>query len=165
MTPDELPAYLFRIRERVGEEGPPKVAYAMAKAFHEQVVNVELVRYSHKRLTRTPAPPGGPPAIIGGHLKRSVKLYPATVTGAYSARASVMPTIKYARIQELGGTVTPDGHPFLRFKGLGGKGYVYTREVTLPARPYMRPVHRRMIADGSLRRAAIQEIRKLVPGG
>jgi hypothetical protein len=162
VTPEELPAYLARIRQRIEKEGPPRVANAMAKTFLTEVSDKELVRYSHRRGTRTPSPAGDPPAIIGGHLKRSLHLYPAVMTGAASARSKVTPLIVYARIQEMGGTVTPDGHPFLRWKGLGGK-FVYARSVTLPKRPYMRPAHRRTIADGSLRRAAIEALKGLMP--
>jgi len=164
ISPDELPGYLAAIRQRVGDEGPQKAAYAMAKAFHAELVDVELVKYSHQKNTRTPSPPGEPPAIIGGHLKRSVKLWPATVTGPYRASSKVGPQIVYARIQELGGTVTPIGHPFLRFPAIGG-GWVFARKVKLPPRPYMRPVHRRMVQDGRLRQAAIAAIKRLVAGG
>lgn len=165
MTPEELPAYLAALREKVAREGPQRVANAMAKTFLEEVSDVELVKTSHSRGTRTPSAPGEPPAIIGGHLKRSLHLFHAVQTGYASARSRVAPLIVYARIQELGGTITPKGHPFLRWKGLGGKGYVYARSVTLPERPYMRPVHRRLIADGRLRQSAVQALRGIIPGG
>jgi hypothetical protein len=136
----------------------------MATTFLREVSDVDLVRYSHQRLTRTPSPPGEPPALIGGHLKRSLHHYPAVRTGPASASSRVSPLIVYARIQEKGGTIVPHGHPFLRWKGLGGKGFVYARSVTLPERPYMRPAHHRLIADGRLRQAAIKAIRGLFGG-
>lgn len=171
MTPDQLPAYWARIRRKIGDEGPRKAAYAMARAFHAEVVGVELVKSSHSAGTRTPAPPGGPPAAVSGALRRSVRLYPAVQTGPYRASSSVAPLIVYARIQELGGVVTPkhtytDRHGverlgYLRWGTPGG--YHFARSVYIPDRPYMRPVHKRMIADGRLRKAAIEAIRGLVP--
>jgi phage gpG-like protein len=168
MTPDELPAYLARLRQKVAEEGPKKAANAMARAFHNEVVGVELIKSSHAPGTRTPAPPGGPPAAVTGALRRSVRLTAARDIGAYRARSEVGPRIVYARIQELGGTVTAKhmtkgGKPgYLRWGG-GPGGYRFAHSVTLPARPYMRPVHRRMIADGRLRQAAADAVRGLVP--
>jgi len=167
MTPDELPAYWDRIRQKVADEGPKAAANAMARAFHNEVVGVELIRTSHAPGTRTPAPPGSPPAAITGGLRRSVRLTAARPTGAYRATAEVSPRIIYARIQELGGTVTAkhltqSGRPgYLRWSGPGG--FRFARSVTLPPRPYMRPVHRRMVADGRLRQAAASAVRKLVP--
>jgi hypothetical protein len=168
LTPQELPAYWQEIIQRTGDKAPKAAANAMARVFHNQVVGVELVRYSHTAGTATPAPAGGPPAAVTGGLRRSVRLHAAVSTGGYRARSSVAPTIKYARIQELGGTVTArhltkDGRPgYLRW---GPKGaYHFAHSVTLPARPYMRPVHRRTIEDGSLRNAAAAAVRKVVLG-
>lgn len=170
MTPEELPAYWAMLKKRIGDEGPKAAAYAMARAFHGEVVGVELVMSSHAPGTRTPAPPGGPPAAVSGGLRRSVRLYPAVSTGSYRAKSRVAPLIVYARIQEQGGTVTAkhtyiDRHGiirpgYLRF-GVSGN-YHFARSVTLPARPYMAPVHRRMVADGRLRSAAARAVRRLV---
>jgi len=160
VTPAELPAYLAAVRAKLQEEGPPKVAYAMARTFHKTVSDETLVRYSHTRGTFTPSPPGEPPAIVGGALKRSLRLYPAIRTGPSSAQSKVVPLIKYARIQELGGTVhAQDG--LLHWK-TNGKDH-YASSVTLPPRPYMRPTHRKTIEDGRLRNAAIEALKGLVP--
>ena len=43
----------------------------------------------------------------------------------------------YAAIQEFGGTITPKNGPFLVFM-IDGE-LVFARQVTIPARPYMRP--------------------------
>lgn len=134
----------------------------MARKFHEQVADVELTRSSHRAGTRTPSLPGQPPAIVGGHLKRSLRLYPAIPSGEFRATSKVIPLIVYARIQELGGTVTAHGKA-LRWT-MGGKVY-FAKSVTLPPRPYLRPVHRRMIADGTLRKAAIDELAAWWAGG
>src|SRR5271170_1970695 len=98
-------AYLAKIRERIQKDGPPRVAYAMAREFHEEVVDVTLTRFSHKRGVRTTSPPGEPPATVGGHLRRSIRLYAASRTGTYTAESRVRPLIVYARIQETGGTI------------------------------------------------------------
>lgn len=97
----------------------------------------ELSRYSHAAGTPTPSPAGGPPARISGHLRGSLNPTGPIPTGdGFLGRLG--PTAPYARIQELGG-VTGRGHA-----------------TTLPARPYMRPVYDRMIADGSLRAVYFQ---------
>ena len=172
LTPQELPEYWRQIIERTGSKGPVAAANAMARVFHNRVVGEELVRYSHSVGTRTPAPAGGPPAAITGGLRRSVRLQPARPTGAYRAQSSVSPRIKYARIQELGGTVTAK-HTYVTRTGKvmpgylrwGPKGmYSFAHSVKIPARPYMRPVHRRTIEDGSLRDAAAAAVRKVVLG-
>jgi hypothetical protein len=172
LTPQELPAYWQEIIRRTEDEGPKAAANAMARVFHNQVVGVELVRFSHSAGTRTPAPAGGPPAAVTGGLRRSVRLHPARSTGGYRAQSSVAPTIKYARNQELGGTVTAK-HTYTDKRGVERPGYLrwgpkgayrFAHSVTLPARPYMRPVHRRTIEDGSLRNAAAAAVRKVVLG-
>lgn len=97
---------------------------------------VQLSRYSHLPNTPTPSPPGQPPARITGHLRGGL-----SPTGPYPTGAGfggkLGPTAVYSRIQELGGQA--------------GRGH----SVTLPPRPYMRPTHQQMIADGSLRRVYI----------
>jgi hypothetical protein len=170
VRPDELPAYWERIRRRVGDEGPQAAAYAMAKAYHAEVVDVDLVKSSHSAGTRTPAPAGGPPAAVTGSLRRSVRLYPAVRTGSYKARSNVKPLIKYARIQETGGTVTAL-HTYVDKKGNVQRGYLrwgsgasthFAKSVKIPARPYMHPAHVRMVQDGRLRNAAAQSVDGLV---
>lgn len=170
MRPEELPAYLERIQRKVAEDGPKDAAYAMAREFHRAVTDETLVRYSHSRDTVTTSPPGQPPALVGGALRRAMHLFPAVRTGPYRATSHVIPMIVYARIQELGGVVTALhtyldklGHPHPGFLRWGkGKNAHFARSVRLPARPYMRPTHRRTIEDGSLRRAAAAAIKKLM---
>lgn len=45
--------------------------------------------------------------------------------------------VKYARIHELGGTIKPKTAPYLHFQVRGQ--WVKVKEVTIPARPYLRP--------------------------
>ena len=57
------------------------------------------------------------------------------------------PTVIYGRIQELGGTIYPKGHPYLAFYWAAAPaemrrlpdGRVLARHVTLPPRPYLKP--------------------------
>jgi len=154
--------YLARIRQKIQSEGPPRVAYAMAREFHEEVVDVTLTRFSHRRGTQTPSPAGEPPAIVGGHLRRSLRLYAASRTGQYTAESRVRPTIVYARIQESGGTIHAHGKA-LHWTG-GGVDF-FAKSVTLPKRPYMKPTHEAVIRNGRMRRAAVAEMRDLVTGG
>lgn len=82
-----------------------------------------LSRYYHPPGTPTPAPPGGPPARISGHLRGSL-----TPTGPYATgsgfEGQLGPTAVYSRIQELGGRA--------------GRNH----SVTLPPRPYLAPTVR-----------------------
>lgn len=171
MTPDELPGYLDRLRLKIEEKGPIAAANAMARTFQNRVVGVELVRSSHAPGTPTGAPPGGPPAAVTGSLRRSVRMAAAVSAGTGKARSSVAPHIKYARIQELGGTITArhtyvDKHGntkpgFLRWMAAGKP--VFRHSVKLPPRPYMATTHRATVADGSLRNAAAEAVKGLIP--
>lgn len=174
MRPDQLPGYWDRIIRRIEAQGPRAAAYAMAKRFHSVVSDETLVEYSHGKGTPTPSPPGGPPAIITGGLKRSMRLYPAVSTGPGKAKSHVQPLIVYARIQELGGIVVArhtytDRHGKVRQGYLAwadaGHGKHFAHSVKIPARPYMRPTHRKVVADGSLTRAAADAVRGLVARG
>lgn len=73
---------------------------------------------SHKKGTRTTAPPDHPPDVVTGALRRSITSSPVETKGL-SASGTVYPAAIYARIQELG--------------GVGGRG------AHLPARPYLAP--------------------------
>lgn len=44
--------------------------------------------------------------------------------------------VAYARIHQMGGTITPKKGKYLKFKGKGGKD-VFVKKVTIPARPYL----------------------------
>lgn len=159
MTPDELPAWL---REHADRVRPAVLAAAdgMAKAFQRGVVNVELRRYTHPPYTRTTSPPGEPPALVTGTLRRSVRAEPAIATGDWSARSSVAPHTVYARIQELGGHIRPVRAAALRWTEDGQ--VVFSMHSYLPKRPYMAPARERMVADGSLRRAAQGEFGRVM---
>lgn len=91
----------------------------------EAVVNSEIKHQfsaAHSRGTPTPAPPGAPPAVVTGTLRRSIRSDAPRSTGDGGWLGRVYPTVIYSRIQELG--------------GVGGGGAV------LPARPYVAPGYR-----------------------
>lgn len=95
----------------------------------------QLTRYSHERGTPTPAPPGGPPALVSGTLKRSIKGRGPRQVSPGRIQGLVGPTVVYGRIQELGGTITPHGQ-YLRWHDAAGFAH-FARSVTLQPRPYM----------------------------
>jgi hypothetical protein len=99
---------------------------ATTKSAHivERAVKRELSRYPHSPGTPTPAPPGGPPGLVTGTLRRSERVTPARrhAAGVWSAMAG--PTTDYGRAQELG-----------------------YRPRRLPARPYQKPATRAQLAN------------------
>lgn len=171
MTPEELPRYLERMTEKLKAEGPTRAANAMASAYHRHLANDVLVRASHTRGSPTTSAPGSPPALVSGSLKRSLRQFPAIPTGAYRAKSKVSPLIIYARIQEKGGVIVAkhtyiDQHGHTRIGALSfviSGRRVFVGSVKIPARPYMKPARREVIANGELRRAAMKAIRGLVP--
>ena len=157
MTPAELPPVLAAVGERASRAAPD-AATAMAYAYHRHLTGDVLRRYTHPPRTKTPSPPGGPPALVTGTLRRSVRAV-AAAGGGPVAMALVAPHTVYARIQELGGHIYPKhttrgGRPgFLRWTEDGVTHYA--RHVYLPPRPYMAICTRETIANGSLHRAAV----------
>lgn len=88
----------------------------------EREVKVYLRTYTHPPGTPTPSPPGGPPALVTGHLRRSWRTVPARPgRKPFTVETEGGPTAVYARIQELGGRT--------------GRGH----RSRLPRRPYVRP--------------------------
>lgn len=128
---DALGQALDRLAQRVHSATRKAVREATRHA--QRRATVHLSRYYHPPNTPTPSPPGQPPARIGGHLRGSLKpTGPFPTAGGYTGQLGA--TAVYARIQELGGRT----------------GRNHASE--LPPRPYLRPTHRAMLADGSLRR-------------
>lgn len=111
---------------------------------------------AHSAGTTTPSAPGTPPAVVTGTLRRSVRTGPVTRVGFGSYSVKVGPTVVYARIQELGGVITPKTAAHLRFR-LGGRE-VYAKSVTLPPRPYFRPALVDFEARDVLRRRLAQSV-------
>jgi phage gpG-like protein len=159
MTPEELPAYLRRMKDRVSTDAPVAAANAMAQTYQGEVVR------SMKGHGDDPSPPGTPPARKTGTLARSVRAEPAVSDGPGRAKSSTAPHTVYARIQQLGGVIKPvrakalhwGGTPFgpLR-KGQKRDPGVFAKRVKLPARPYMvmTPATRQKIHDAAKRAIA-----------
>jgi hypothetical protein len=149
VTLDELPGYLRMLAVRAGEAAIP-ASNGMSGAFDKEVKR-RLTALSHARGTRTPAPPGGPPAMESGQLAGSVQQVPASTPVV--ATSSVAPH-KSPRdwVQEFGmDGIRPVRAPYMRFTY--GDRY-RAKVVNVPDRSYMRTTTDLMVADGSLTRAA-----------
>ncbi|RCG19119.1 hypothetical protein DQ384_38225 [Sphaerisporangium album] len=120
---------------RRASDGARAAADVMALA-SEREIKTTLRTYTHSKGTLTPSPPGSPPALVSGGLRRSVKARRPRQTGAARWEAHTAPSIEYSRIQELGG-----------WTGRGHLSY-------LPPRPYVGPSHIRLMASGELERQA-----------
>jgi phage gpG-like protein len=96
----------------------------------------------HGKGTRTPSAPGTPPAAITGELAASI------VVTETDDGAMVGPTTDYAREQELGGPM--QGHPMMHWFEDGVE--YYSREHSLPARPYFEPSEEAAIRSGEVGR-------------
>jgi hypothetical protein len=112
----------------------------------ERGIKAELSRSSHSRGTKTPSPPGSPPSLISGTLRRSVITQPP-VGGGGLWSASGGPTAVQSRIQELGGRA--------------GRGH----RTVLPPRPYVRPAVDQLRASGRLSEIASSAFYRAVFGG
>lgn len=136
---------LRRLADKADNQGGRAAAQAMSLA-GERGIKAELSRSSHSRGTPTPSPPGSPPAIITGSLRRSVITQPPTGGGGVWSAAGG-PTIVYSRIQELGGRA--------------GRGH----RTVLPPRPYVRPAVNQLRASGRLSEVASSAFYREVFGG
>ena len=160
ITPDELPAYLQAIYDRVEAAAVP-VAQKVGNAYKEHLVGFTLRESGeHTAPTHTPSVPGRPPAFMTGHLAETVRQVPAFGVGPGVARTSVAPHTDYAATIQWGQTHV--GRP--------GKGMwlwldrPYTphqvkarnlvkEEVVIPSYPYMNVAVDETIANGALERA------------
>ena len=90
-----------------------------------------LLTRSHAPHTKTPSPPGTPPAAISGDLAASIR-----VTELGESDALVGPTMDYGRIQERGGYM--QGHPLMHWQEPPGVWHSSLGH-DLPDRPYLKP--------------------------
>ena len=146
MTLEELAGYLRMLAVRAGEAAIPG-ADAMGRVYRDEVKR-ELTRLSHARGTVTPSPPGAPPAMESGALAGSVTMVPASTPVV--ATASVSPHTIYDAVQEYGHTMHAH-HDFMHYF-YGGERF--SRTVTVPPRPYMRPAIDIVAGNGSCAAAA-----------
>jgi hypothetical protein len=154
--------YLTVFRDRAEAAAVP-AANAMTEAYHDHLIGFTLIESgSHPPVTRTPAPPGRPPAVmpggVNGSLIGSVTRAAAVPDGPGIATGSVQPNTIYAATQEWGGV--HHGSPYMllwvRYVGpyeVRKRGW-RKAVVDIPARPYMRTAVAEMIATGELSRVA-----------
>ena len=113
-----------------------RVQDAARGAAHDSAEEVQkttqglLTALEHPFSTKTPSPPGSPPAKISGDLAGSVLV---TDEGDSSF---VGPTTDYGRIQELGGYM--QGHPMMHWQEPPGVWH-HSAGHDLPERPYLKP--------------------------
>lgn len=150
VTLDELPGYLEMLAVRAGEAAIPG-SNAMSDTLDKAVV-AALTKLSHARGTRTPSAPGEPQAKESGDLAGSVLMVPATTPVV--ATSSVSPHMSPRDwVQEYGKVINarPGGRMVFYY------GDLYrARRVKVPERSYMRSTVERLVADGSLTRAAAE---------
>ncbi len=73
-----------------------------------------------------------------GNLVNSIKVEDGECTETH-AEVTVGPSnVEYARIHEFGGVIKPTSAKMLAWEGSDGE-MIFAHEVTIPARPYMRP--------------------------
>ncbi len=157
MTPAEDIALLEQIRDRAAVVAP-RLAMAMGNAQQRELKDHTLARTAHAPVTQTPAPEGGPPAMMTGALRASVTCIQGP-GGGTSGSSIVAPHTIYAATQEWGAEgreVHPNMYLWLKYIGReevvrrGWKKHV----VNIPPRPYMGPSLRDVLADGSAVRDA-----------
>lgn len=141
---------MFReLAVRAGEAMIP-AADAMGSSFEIEVKR-RLTEKSHERGTRTPAPPGGPPAMESGALAASVTMDPAsTPVVATASVAPHLPPRDWVNEYGLSG-IRPVRAKYMHFWYDGER---FEKIVNVPERSYMRSTAEIMAADGSLTDAA-----------
>lgn len=147
----DLVATLHRIKA-AANPGAEAAANAMADVF-TGVVQGELGAVGHFLHTKTPSPPGSPPAWISRNLRNSMFITPAAPIGADAWLARSGPTTRYSRIQELGGEMRAHSDRGMRWQEPPGVWH-QSMEHSLPARPYMKPGLATVIGSGALEGAA-----------
>lgn len=154
MPANAADAVTARLRAlKAAAEGPaPRAAVTAMAHLGVAGTQVTLSQYSHPPGTPTPSPPGNPPAIITGQLRRSVTATPATQAGPGRYVATVGATAIYARIQEFGGVIVPVKASRLHW--VDNAGHHFANQVTIPARPYLRPTTVKLAASGKLTEVA-----------
>lgn len=119
------------------------------QAVREIVGKEGLSKYPrHAPGTKTPSPVGEPPAQVSTMLRQTVTIMPIRRHGFAHYSQETMPTMRYARIQELGGTV---------HRKDGG-------ETVIPARPFIGPARNRLVQSGKAKeifsRRLLKELNK-----
>ena len=117
---DGFDAMLAALRAIAGKvEAATPAGLARAAHHLEGAIKTELSRTSHPPGTPTPSPPGSPPSLVTGTLRRSIQVEGPIQAGPGRWSAKVGTGLVYSRIQEYGGTAGRGAH--------------------LPPRPYIAP--------------------------
>jgi hypothetical protein len=163
--------------KRAGDAAGP-CALAMAKAASDHTSRVTLRRYAHDRLSKTPAPTGGPPAAVDGRLAGSFVVTPGP-SGGSTGRAIYGPTVVYSRVQQFGAEIfaknrralmwrtsyiTPNTNLEKSFREGGGTWLNFARHVHIPERDYLEKGLEEAIASGALERAKAEVFMRIVWG-
>jgi hypothetical protein len=125
--------------------GPAVLAAAEAVAEEGKAI-VQTLLSHHGR-----GAPGGPPGLVTGELRASIRTTPAVLVGAGVAESSCSPHTVYAHIQEVGGPIWPNGG-YLHW--VDSHGSAYAKRVTIRSHPYMQIMREEGEASGAFREAA-----------
>lgn len=167
MTPQELPAYLEALKERVEASMVP-VCDAIGSAYRDHLVDYTLIESgAHAPATAAgyppAAPPGRPPMMMTGRLRDTVVKTPAAGGGGH-AECSVFPTAIYAATQQWGAEHTGLMWLWVRYVGpktVVRKGWRLPAVVIKP-HPYMNVAVDESVANGKLTRAAVESFEAAV---
>lgn len=142
----ELAAVLKRMQ--VSAQGPAvKAAATAAGRGGETLTKMTLQLSSHAAGDPTPSAPGSPPSKVSGTLARSVHRTPTAVVGAGIAVTEYGPTVIYGIVQEFGMTISVRNARVLYNRDTQ---QAFGQQVTLPARPFMRPSAVKLAESGKL---------------
>jgi hypothetical protein len=133
------------VRKRAAGPAVRAAATAGGRA-GETMTKMVLQLRTHEQGTRTPAPPGSPPAKILGGLARSIQRTPTFLAGPGLAKTAWGSKLDYAAVQENGAEITAKNFPQLGNPEVGFFG----KKVKIPARPFMRPSMDKLISSGKL---------------
>lgn len=151
MTLAELGPYLEALAVKAGYAAIP-AADSIGESFRDEIKK-RLTALSHVRGTRTPAPPGGPPAKESGALADSVKSYPATTPVV--ATSPVGPNLSprdWVQEEGLSG-IRPSHMPYMKFV----YGDLYrAKVVNVPQREYMVSTAEIVAHDGAVAQKAAE---------
>ena len=149
----DLPPILEEIIVRVRQDAAPMAARAMAEQFQVNV-KARLGAMGHFLHTKTPSPPGNPPAWISRNLLGSVDIGPFAY-GGDGAAWECHSALVYSAIQEFGGDMTAHSDRGMRWQEPPG---VWHRSMahSLPERSYFGSTTDIMLADGQFEEAAVR---------
>ena len=151
ITPEENVAYLEQVLARA-KLGAAATAAAMARYIAERVQN-ETLQKTHAPGAYYKARPGSPPSSASGRLAKG--MYSTPASGGLRATAIAGNDAEHAKLLEFGGCVLkPTGGKVMHWTDSGGSWY--HAQLPAPAHPFLGPTTEEAIADGSLRRVAIE---------